>query len=145
MAVRPDETQYEAGIGPAKQLQLQQQLKPADLAILIAAGLPDPVAQEAAGRGPPPAGVPTLALVARELHLQVGRSARCPGAAAGRTRRGNGDGWPPTRVTTAHWSLIGIAFRIPGKASSRRSGLPSVVLVRASTGGRATAVRMDSF
>ena len=53
-----DETHYQDGRGPAKQLQLQYGATPADLAVLIAAALPDPAEQEAAGLGPPPAEPP---------------------------------------------------------------------------------------
>ncbi len=49
-----DEAHYATGPGPAKQLQLQQRVRPADLAVLIAAGLPDPAEQGEAGMGPPP-------------------------------------------------------------------------------------------
>jgi hypothetical protein len=48
------EMRYQEGIGPAKRLQLQHQAVPADLATLIAAAIPDPAEQEAAGLGPPP-------------------------------------------------------------------------------------------
>ena len=53
-----DEMHYQDGRGPAKQLQLQNGATPADLAVLIAAGMPDPAEQEAAGLGPPPAEPP---------------------------------------------------------------------------------------
>jgi hypothetical protein len=53
-----DEVRYGEGPGPAKLLQLQHQAVPADLAILIAASMPDPADQEAAGLGPPPAEPP---------------------------------------------------------------------------------------
>lgn len=49
-----DEVHYRERMGPAKQLQLQHRVRPADLAILIAAGLPDPAEQEAASLDPPP-------------------------------------------------------------------------------------------
>jgi hypothetical protein len=42
-----DEAHYQEGVGPAKGLQVQHALKPADLAILIAAALPEPAEQEA--------------------------------------------------------------------------------------------------
>jgi hypothetical protein len=48
-----DEAHYQDGVGPAKRLQVQQGVKPADLAVLVAAALPDPAEQEAAGLGPP--------------------------------------------------------------------------------------------
>ena len=49
-----DEVHYADGPGPAKQLQLHHGVAPPDLALLIAAGIPDPADQEAAGSGPPP-------------------------------------------------------------------------------------------
>jgi hypothetical protein len=52
-----DEAHYQDGPGAAKQLQLRHRVKPADLATLIAAALPDPAEQEAAGLGPPGTGV----------------------------------------------------------------------------------------
>jgi hypothetical protein len=48
-----DEVHYQDGEGPAKQLQLRHRAVPADLAVLIAAAIPDPAEQEAAGLGPP--------------------------------------------------------------------------------------------
>src|SRR5438128_2034878 len=54
-----DEAHYLEGQGPAKRLQLQHHAIPADLALLIAAAMPDPLEQEAAGHGPPPAEPPT--------------------------------------------------------------------------------------
>jgi len=47
-----DEAHYETGQGPAKRMQIQHGISPADLAILIAAAIPDPGAQEAASRVP---------------------------------------------------------------------------------------------
>jgi hypothetical protein len=44
-----DETHYQEGPGPAKRLQLQHRAVPADLAVLIAAAIPDPIEQEKAG------------------------------------------------------------------------------------------------
>jgi hypothetical protein len=49
-----DEAHYLEGQGPAKKLQLQHRAIPGDLAILIAAWLPDTADQEAAGFAPPP-------------------------------------------------------------------------------------------
>jgi hypothetical protein len=46
-----DEACYQEGQGPAKQLQLQHGATPAELALLIAAALPDPADQEAAAHG----------------------------------------------------------------------------------------------
>ena len=54
-----DEANYQDGTGPAKQLQLQHRAIPADLAVLIAAAIPDPLDQEEAGVGPPPIEPPT--------------------------------------------------------------------------------------
>jgi hypothetical protein len=48
-----DEVHYQERQGPAKQLQLQHRAIPADLATLIAAAIPDPADQEAAGFSPP--------------------------------------------------------------------------------------------
>jgi hypothetical protein len=53
-----DEAHYQDGAGPAKRLQVRQGVPPADLATLIAAGMPDPAEQEAAGRGPAPTEAP---------------------------------------------------------------------------------------
>jgi hypothetical protein len=54
-----DEVHYAEGRGSAKQMQLEHRASPADLAVLIAAGMPDPADQEACGLGPPPAQEPT--------------------------------------------------------------------------------------
>ena len=54
-----DEVHYQDGLGPAKRLQLQHRAIPADLAVLIAAAIPDPIDQEQAGLGPPPVEPPT--------------------------------------------------------------------------------------
>jgi hypothetical protein len=48
-----DEVRYQAGQGPAKRLQLENRAVPADLAILIAAAIPDFAEQQAAGLRPP--------------------------------------------------------------------------------------------
>jgi hypothetical protein len=48
-----DEAHYREGAGPAKKLQLRHGVVPADLAAIIAAAMPDPAEQEAAGSGPP--------------------------------------------------------------------------------------------
>ena len=54
-----DEVHYRDGQGPAKRSQLEHRAVPADLAVLIAAALPDLADQEAAGLGSPPAEPPT--------------------------------------------------------------------------------------
>jgi hypothetical protein len=53
-----DEGRYRGGVGPAKRLQVERRVAPADLAALIAAAIPDPADQEAAASAPPP-GEPT--------------------------------------------------------------------------------------
>jgi hypothetical protein len=47
-----DEVHFADGAGPAKQLQLQHRAIPADLAVLIAAGIPDPAEQAVASQTP---------------------------------------------------------------------------------------------
>jgi hypothetical protein len=54
-----DEVHYQNGAGMAKRLQLQHRVPPADLAILIAAAIPNLAEQESAGLGPPPTETPT--------------------------------------------------------------------------------------
>jgi len=49
-----DEVHYADGPAPAKQFQLDHAVAPPELALLIAAAIPDPADQEAAGSGPPP-------------------------------------------------------------------------------------------
>jgi hypothetical protein len=53
-----DEARYEAGVGAAKRLQVQRGARPAELAIIIAAAIPDPSEQEAAALAPAPADPP---------------------------------------------------------------------------------------
>jgi hypothetical protein len=66
-----DEVHYGEGQGPAKRLQVQQQAVPADLAVLIAATMPDPTDQEAAGLGPPPAEPPAWPWPGDTLRLRL--------------------------------------------------------------------------
>lgn len=47
------EAGYRDGVGPAKRLQAEHRVVPADLATLIAAALPDPADQDAAAATPP--------------------------------------------------------------------------------------------
>jgi hypothetical protein len=47
-----DEAHYQDGQGPAKRLQIEHGVRPADLALLIAAAIPDPAAQQAASLAP---------------------------------------------------------------------------------------------
>jgi hypothetical protein len=42
-----DEVHYREGQGPAKRLQVEHQVPPSDLGILIAAAMPEPAEQEA--------------------------------------------------------------------------------------------------
>jgi hypothetical protein len=53
-----EEFHYESGAGPAKRLQLEHRVVPAELSILIAAAIPDPADQKIAALGPPPADEP---------------------------------------------------------------------------------------
>ena len=48
-----DEAHFLSGVGPAKQLQVEHRIAPADVAALVAAGMPDPRAQEEAATHPP--------------------------------------------------------------------------------------------
>src|SRR5437868_4655472 len=52
-----DEAHFLTGVGPAKRLQVEHRVIPADLATLIAAALPDPNEQEQAATTPPPANI----------------------------------------------------------------------------------------
>ena len=54
-----DEMHYREGSGPAKQLQRDHQAISANLALIIAAAIPDLAEQWAAGVGPPPVDPPT--------------------------------------------------------------------------------------
>jgi hypothetical protein len=50
-----EEFHYERGAGPAKRLQLQHGVVPAELSVLVAAAIPDPAEQQAATLAPPKA------------------------------------------------------------------------------------------
>jgi hypothetical protein len=50
-----DEARYEQGQGEAKRLQLAHHVRPSDLAVLIAAAMPEPAEQLQAASGSPPA------------------------------------------------------------------------------------------
>lgn len=54
-----DEMHYREGSGPGKQLQREHHAISADVAVIIAAAIPDLAEQWAAGVGPPPAEPPT--------------------------------------------------------------------------------------
>lgn len=66
-----DELHYQDGQGPAKRLQVEHRAVPADLAVLIAAAVPDPAEQEAAGLGPPPAEPPIWPWSEERLHSRL--------------------------------------------------------------------------
>lgn len=66
-----DEVHYEDAPGPAKRLQIEHRAVPADLAILIAAGIPDPLEQERAGLERPSADPPTWPWSDDSLHARV--------------------------------------------------------------------------
>src|SRR5262245_40323623 len=49
-----DEARYRDGPGPAKLMQIAHRVAPAELAVLIAAAIPDPAEQEIASQKSPP-------------------------------------------------------------------------------------------
>jgi hypothetical protein len=53
-----DEAHFRNGVGPAKRLQVEHRVVPADLAVLVAAAIPDPKDQEEAASNPPAAIAP---------------------------------------------------------------------------------------
>ncbi len=66
-----DEVHYQEGPGPAKRLQLEHRAIPADLAILIAAAIPNPVEQERAGLERPSAEAPRWPWSEESLRARV--------------------------------------------------------------------------
>jgi hypothetical protein len=66
-----DEVHYQDGVGPAKRLQVEHRVPPADLAAIIAAAIPDPAEQEAAGSAPPPGGLPNWPWPGDTLRLRL--------------------------------------------------------------------------
>lgn len=54
-----DEVHYQERQGPAKRLQLQHEAIPADLAVIVAAGIPDLVEQERIAAGAPSTSSPS--------------------------------------------------------------------------------------
>ena len=66
-----DETHFQEGPGAAKRLQVAHGAAPADLAMLIAAALPDYAEQEAAGIGPAPDSTPQWPWSNRPLRARV--------------------------------------------------------------------------
>ena len=53
-----EEFHYDSGRGPAKQLQIDHGAAPAELSILIAAAIPEPLDQKAIAAGPTPPETP---------------------------------------------------------------------------------------
>ncbi|HKI17981.1 MAG TPA: hypothetical protein VKA15_08870 [Isosphaeraceae bacterium] len=79
-----DEVHYLDGPGPAKALQLQHRVIPADLATLIAAAMPDLADQEKSGLDAPPIDAPSwpwtdLSLSARLVEAKNALLQRFPG------------------------------------------------------------------
>lgn len=72
-----DEVHYQQAIGPAKRLQLQHGEIPADLAILIAAAIPDPLEQQRAGAGPPPSETPRWPWKKNGLQARLQEARKC--------------------------------------------------------------------
>jgi hypothetical protein len=84
-----DELHFLQGVGPAKRLQLEHNVLPADLALLIAAAMPDPSEQGAAGAAVPPAGPPRWPWTPESFRARVAEA--CALLAAARAR---GSGFP---------------------------------------------------
>jgi hypothetical protein len=87
-----DETHYQEGTGPAKRLQREHGAAPGELALLIAAALPDLEEQWAAGVGPPPAEPPGWPWPEGALRARVAEADKVLGA-----RRGDSTSPRPTR------------------------------------------------
>ena len=66
-----DEFHYASGAGPAKRLQLEHRVVPAELSILIAAAIPDPADQKIAAFGPPPADEPKWPWTEEGFHSRL--------------------------------------------------------------------------
>jgi hypothetical protein len=66
-----DETHYLEGTGPAKRLQREHGAIPAELALIIAAAIPDLDAQFTAGIGPPPHDPPAWPWSGEALRARV--------------------------------------------------------------------------
>ena len=79
-----DEAHYQEGPGAAKRLQLEHRAIPADLAVLIAAAIPDPVEQERAGMRRPTAELPCWPWTEESLRNRV-EEARAYVSAPGRS------------------------------------------------------------
>jgi hypothetical protein len=81
-----DEVHFREGTGPAKRLQVEHRVPPADLATLIAAAIPDPQEQEAAGLGLPPAEPPAWPWNEETLRLRLAEARTIIEARSGRAR-----------------------------------------------------------
>ena len=66
-----DEAHYQDGQGPAKRLQLERRTPPADMALLIAAAIPDPAAQEAASLSPASTQTPRWPWSPNDFHKRL--------------------------------------------------------------------------
>jgi len=66
-----DEAHYRDGPGAAKQLQIAQRVAPAELAILIAAAIPDPAEQEIASQQRAPGGAPEWPWSEQSFHARL--------------------------------------------------------------------------
>jgi hypothetical protein len=78
---------YESGPGPAKRLQLERRVIPAELSILIAAAMPDPIDQKTAALGPLPAEAPKWPWTEEEFQTRLSE-ARAALAAIGQDDKG---------------------------------------------------------
>ena len=87
-----DEVHYQDGVGPAKRLQVEHRVAPADLATFAAAAMPDPSEQERAGLGPPPDGPPIWpwSEMAWDARLSEARDALSEAAGQAQIRVGRG-------------------------------------------------------
>jgi hypothetical protein len=83
-----DEVNYRSGSGPAKRLQVQHGVVPADLAVIVAAPFPDLARQHAVGEGPPPSEPPSWPWTEDSLRMRLEEAhavvAARPGAAPAR-------------------------------------------------------------
>src|SRR5205085_8864740 len=71
-----EEAHFQDRQGLAKQIQIAEQVIPADLAALIAAGFPDLAEQEAACQGPPPTTEPTWPWTEQTLRTRLSEARR---------------------------------------------------------------------
>jgi hypothetical protein len=69
-----DEVHFEEGQGPAKRLQVAEGVRPAELALLIAAALPDLAEQQAAVSGATRSACPTWPWSAQSFQDRLGEA-----------------------------------------------------------------------